>query len=109
MVSGWFQGGSMVVLCRRWWFKADSHGKMVLSRCLHTAERFSVQGFRPDEVDGLRYSGNAYSVLVVTHVFHQLLGVSYFRMLQVSLTFRRRFIVFGNRVTSQRCSFMLGF
>ena len=30
-----------------WLFKADSRGKTVLSRCLHPAERFSLQGFRP--------------------------------------------------------------
>ena len=63
-----------------WLFKADSRGKTVLRRCLHPAERFSLQGFRPDvaffcsKVDGLRVSGNAFSVPVVTHVFHQLLG-----------------------------------
>lgn len=62
-----------------WLFKADSHGMTVLSRCLHPAERFSLQGFRPEvasyfgKVDGLRVSGNAYSVPVVTHAFHQLL------------------------------------
>jgi hypothetical protein len=61
-------------------FKADSRGKTVLSRCLHPAERFSLQGFRPGvalyfgKVDGLRVSGNAYSVPAVTHVFHRLLG-----------------------------------
>ena len=63
-----------------WLFKADSRGKTVLSRCLHPAERFSLQGFRPDvalyfsKVDGLRVPGNAYSVPMVTHVFHRLLG-----------------------------------
>ena len=72
-----------------WLFKADSRGKTVLSRCLHPAERFSLQGFRPDvalyfgKVDGLRVSGNAYSVPVVTHVFS-----SAPRVLHISPCFR---------------------
>ena len=63
-----------------WLFKADAYGRPVLSRCLHPAERFVLQGFRPEvafffsKVDGLRVSGNAFTVPVVTHVFQQLLG-----------------------------------
>lgn len=63
-----------------WLFKADACGRTVLSRCLHPAERFSLQGFRPDiavffsKADGIRISGNAFSVPVATHTFHRLLS-----------------------------------
>ena len=63
-----------------WLFRANAQGQTVLSRCLHPAERFSLQGFRPgiaehfSKVDGLRVSGNAFSVPIVTHVFHRVLG-----------------------------------
>ena len=62
-----------------WLFQADACGRTVLSRCVHPAERFSLQGFRPgiafffSKADGIRISGNAFSVPVVTHVFRQLL------------------------------------
>ena len=34
-----FQDGSSVVPGRRWWLKANSRGKTVVSRCLHPAKR----------------------------------------------------------------------
>ena len=63
-----------------WLYKADSDGRTVLSRCLHPVERFTLQGFRPEiaaffsKGDGMRISGNAFSVPVVTHAFRKLLG-----------------------------------
>ena len=51
----------------------------MLSRCLHPVERFALQGFRPEvaaffsKYDGMRVSGNAFSVPVVTHAFRQVL------------------------------------
>ena len=62
-----------------WLYRADAHGATVLSRCLHPAERFALQGFRPEvaaffsKADGMRISGNAFSVPVVTHVFRHIL------------------------------------
>ena len=62
-----------------WLFKADAHGRTVLSRCLHPVERFLLQGFRPEvalffsKADGMRVSGNSFTVPVITHAFHQLL------------------------------------
>ena len=62
-----------------WLYRADEHGNTVLSRCLHPVERFGLQGFRPEvaaffsKCDGMRVSGNAFSVPVVTHAFRQVL------------------------------------
>ena len=62
-----------------WLYRADEHGNTVLSRCLHPVERFGLQGFRPEvaaffsKCDGMRVSGNAFSVPVVTHAFRQAL------------------------------------
>ena len=63
-----------------WWlYQVDEHGNTVLSRCLHPVERFALQGFRPEvaaffsKSDGMRVSGNAFSVPVVTHAFRQVL------------------------------------
>ena len=56
-----------------WLYRADEHGNTVLSRCLHPVERFGLQGFRPEvaaffsKCDGMRVSGNAFSVPVVAH------------------------------------------
>ena len=62
-----------------WLYQAGAHGRTVLSRCLHPVERFALQGFRPEvavffsKADGIRISGNAFSVPVVTHAFRQVL------------------------------------
>ena len=62
-----------------WLYRADEHGNTVLSRCLHPVERFGLQGFHPEVAaffskrDGMRVSGSAFSVPVVTHAFRQVL------------------------------------
>ena len=62
-----------------WLYRVDAHGISVLSRCLHPVERFTLQGFRPEvaaffsKTDGMRVSGNAFSVPVVTDAFRQIL------------------------------------
>jgi site-specific DNA-cytosine methylase len=62
-----------------WLYCESAQGQVVLSRCLHPVERFTLQGFRPEaatffsKADGIRISGNAFTVPVVTHAFHQLL------------------------------------
>ena len=62
-----------------WLYKEKEDGTTVLSRCLHPVERFALQGFRPEvaaffsKADGIRVSGNAFCVPVVTHAFRHII------------------------------------